>query len=103
NAARAWDEPRGKNGRREQRREYLHTPFFEDLEKSLVNAYRTKHPKKEVQTLYRKNAAQYPQNDHLFISQDLEPPLERGCCDVMSYDKIRCLSDHVPLIMSLVS
>lgn len=74
---------------------YGHLDFFERVEESgFVNCHWHLH-KAEARTLWGRGNGHPFQDDHIFISKDLEPALRS--CQVLGYEPLRGFSDHAPI------
>jgi len=77
-----------------------HGPFFERIDKGdrWVDCCRKFHPT-EIQTFFRDNCFHPFQDDHIFVSCDLENCVMAS--DVINNELTRRVSDHIPLVVEL--
>ena len=76
-----------------------HGPFFKRIDSGrFFDCCRKFHPE-EIQTFFRPNQIHPFQDDHLFVSADLEDRVV--ACDVIHNKVTRRVSDHIPLVAEL--
>lgn len=78
---------------------YGHGPFFDKLAHSVFfDCHQHLHGREE-QTFFRKGSIHPFQDDHLFVSHDLEQCVRS--CYVLDNEVVRGLSDHAPLVAEI--